>query len=378
MSSIHWREAWKYGERAFRYCQLDVGHALGALRYAAGTLGWRLKMLHNIDNDDLAALLGLHRDADFNGAEREDPDVLLALLPQRDSEAQAPPPGTQNNWRGRANLLDPHPMYRWPVIAEVAEATKHHTPTPETAVAPHYPPLTHDSTQSAAQIIRARRSAQAFDRNYVMPAADFYHLLDCLLPRNGTPWDIWDYTPRLHPVLFVHRVADLTPGLYALPRSPAAETALRASLLSEFHWQRVADCPDHIPLFQLAAANCGKLARTVSCHQAIASHGCFSLGMLAEFADIVSQDPWRYRQLHWEAGLLGQVLYLEAEAAGVRGTGIGCFFDDAVHELLGLQHTDFQALYHFTVGRALVDERITTLPPYAERATYSIYKEQPT
>src|SRR5437660_12483691 len=28
LSSIHWREAWKYGERAFRYCQHDVGHAL--------------------------------------------------------------------------------------------------------------------------------------------------------------------------------------------------------------------------------------------------------------------------------------------------------------------------------------------------------------
>jgi SagB-type dehydrogenase family enzyme len=40
LSSIHWREAWKYGERAFRYCQLDIGHALAALRYAAGVLGW--------------------------------------------------------------------------------------------------------------------------------------------------------------------------------------------------------------------------------------------------------------------------------------------------------------------------------------------------
>ena len=27
LTSIHWREAWKYGERAFRYCQHDVGHA---------------------------------------------------------------------------------------------------------------------------------------------------------------------------------------------------------------------------------------------------------------------------------------------------------------------------------------------------------------
>ena len=36
-----------------------------------------------------------------------------------------------------------------------------------------------------------------------------------------------------------------------------------------------------------------------------------------------------YRRLFWECGLIGQVLYLEAEAAGVRGTGIGCFYDDA-------------------------------------------------
>ena len=35
LSSIAWREAWKYGARAFSYCQLDAGHALAALRYAA-------------------------------------------------------------------------------------------------------------------------------------------------------------------------------------------------------------------------------------------------------------------------------------------------------------------------------------------------------
>ena len=35
LTSIHWREAWKYGERAFRYCQHDLGHAVAALRLAA-------------------------------------------------------------------------------------------------------------------------------------------------------------------------------------------------------------------------------------------------------------------------------------------------------------------------------------------------------
>ena len=58
------------------------------------------------------------------------------------------------------------------------------------------------------------------------------------------------------------------------------------------------------------------------------------------------------------------MLYLEAEAAGYRGTGIGCFFDDSVHELLGFTGEQFQCLYHFTIGKPLDDQRIQTLPAY--------------
>ncbi|GBL45229.1 hypothetical protein SFMTTN_1036 [Sulfuriferula multivorans] len=83
----------------------------------------------------------------------------------------------------------------------------------------------------------------------------------------------------------------------------------------------------------------------------------FTLAMVAEFGAPLQEARWRYRQLHCEAGLLGQVLYLEAEAAGLRGTGIGCYFDDDCHELLGLQlhGTTSPSLYHFTVGYQLVD-----------------------
>jgi hypothetical protein len=62
--------------------------------------------------------------------------------------------------------------------------------------------------------------------------------------------------------------------------------------------------------------------------------------------------------------MIGQVLYLEAEAHGFRGTGIGCFFDDALHALAGLADSAWQSLYHFTVGRPVEDPRLTTLPPY--------------
>ena len=62
--------------------------------------------------------------------------------------------------------------------------------------------------------------------------------------------------------------------------------------------------------------------------------------------------------------MIGQVLYLEAEAVGMRGTGIGCFFDEPVHRLMGLEALRYQSLYHFTVGSPVQDTRLTTLPAY--------------
>ena len=98
--------------------------------------------------------------------------------------------------------------------------------------------------------------------------------------------------------------------------------------------------------------------------QDIAADGAFSLGMVAEFLPWIEAAPHHYRQLFWEAGAVGQVLYLQSEAAGVRSTGIGCYFDDLFHQVLGLQDARFQSLYHFTVGGAVEDPRLTTLPPY--------------
>jgi nitroreductase len=103
----------------------------------------------------------------------------------------------------------------------------------------------------------------------------------------------------------------------------------------------------------------------LSCDQDIASDGFFSLGMLAEFdASLAEHGPAFYRHLFWESGIVGQALYLEAEAAGVRSTGIGCFYDDPVHDVLGLQDHAFQSLYHFTVGMPVEDTRLTTEPGY--------------
>jgi hypothetical protein len=191
-------------------------------------------------------------------------------------------------------------------------------------------------------------------------------MLDMTLPRTGmVPWSTVAWPPRIHLLLFVHRVEGLAPGLYVLLRNEGVAPVVRGSCKEAFEWSPVPGCPAHLPLFRLLPGDARQAAQVLSCHQEIAADSAFSLGMLAEYTQGLSGGPWVYRQLFWEAGMLGQVLYLEAEAAGVRGTGIGCFFDDGVHELLGLQDQTLQSLYHFTVGGAITDTRLQTLPPYA-------------
>jgi hypothetical protein len=225
---------------------------------------------------------------------------------------------------------------------------------------------------SSGQIIHQRRSLLACDGSTSIPRERFYRMLGRIMPRaerpapqRPMPWDAIPWAPAIHLGLFVHRVDGVEPGLYGLARDPAKVGKLKGAMHAHFSWETPPGCPAELPLFLLERGDARLLATQVSCRQDIAGDGAFSLGMLAEYqATLVEHGPSFYRRLFREAGLLGQVLYLEAEAAGVRSTGIGCFFDDPVHQVFGFRDLEFQSLYHFTVGGAVDDPRLTTLPPY--------------
>jgi len=372
LSSAMWREAWKYGERAFRYCQLDTGHAVGALSYAAQTLGWSVTEQKHISTEALAKLLGVDRNEDFPArryleTEREEAEILLSISFNR-AETTSPQPITPNNWQCIASTIDARPMYRWPVIEEVAVASRQKTTSHNTAAmlpASKANATAENKPISTASVILGRRSAQRFDASHTMPAQDFINMLDALLPNNSAPWNALASPPRINILLFVHRVADFNAGLYLLTREPRLATLLDAKLNPQFLREPVANTPAHLNLQFLTPAPAGELhraARSLHCHQDIAANACFALGMLAEYDGAIANNPSAYRDLHREAGLIGQVLYLQAEMTGLRGTGIGCFFDDPIHELLGLTDNTFQTIYHFTVGLALDDTRIENIP----------------
>jgi hypothetical protein len=366
---------------------------------AAATLGWQAVLLDGCAQETVGRLVGTQRAADYLQAETEHPDCVMAVWPsvvQNQSVGRTMPlyldpmhveALTSAKWVGTANRLSADHGFHWDIIDRAADATwkthveRHTIPLGQAPIG-QSPPGEGSSPEhtSAAQIIRQRRSAVAFDAKTSISAATFFTMLERVMPSHALsqlsrpmPWDAWPYDPAIHLMLFVHRIDGLTPGLYFLVRDVGKLGFIQQSMNSELLWQQAPDCPDRLPLYWLLEGDAKRVAAQVSCHQDIAGDSAFSFGMLAEFEGPLRQrGAWWYPRMFWEAGLLGQVLYLEAEAAGVRATGIGCFFDDPVHEIVAINGLSLQSLYHFTIGGPVEDRRLMTLPPYGHLQQRSI------
>jgi SagB-type dehydrogenase family enzyme len=126
LTSIHWREAWKYGERAFRYCQHDLGHAIAALAMAAAASGWTMTVERGCAHRTIGRLTGIDRDEDFVDAEREEAGCLMLVgaprHPRLDAGGLAETAG-RGRWSGRASQLSEDHV-QWSFIDEIAAATR--------------------------------------------------------------------------------------------------------------------------------------------------------------------------------------------------------------------------------------------------------------
>ncbi|MEK7199766.1 MAG: SagB/ThcOx family dehydrogenase [Bacteroidota bacterium] len=369
LTSIYWREAWKYGERAFRYCQHDCGHAYMALSVAARMLGWRIYLLPTIADERITQLLGLNRDGEFKKGEEERPE-LLAVVTLNPKNPQMIPDihndfiqgVASSTWYGEANQLSTD-HHQWEIIDEAHQASiKPETKISTFIATPEFSyPTKYERGFSAYQVIKKRRSAVAMDGETSITKELFFQIL--LRVSSSFPEVPW--SPRVHLCLFVHRVKEIPQGLYMLIREKNLLEVFKACTHQDFEWKKPATCPATLMLYCLREWDFIDISKSVSCTQDIAGDGAFSLGMIAQFDDSLnSHGAWFYKRLFWETGMVGQLLYLEAEAIGISATGIGCFFDDPVHEILGFRDTRFQSLYHFTIGGAVIDNRLTTLPAH--------------
>jgi SagB-type dehydrogenase family enzyme len=367
LTSIFWREAWKYGERAFRYCNHDMGHAVASISFAANLLGWKVSYLSEVADEDLSHLLGFHKTR-WVKHEEEYPEALCYVHPLSEEHAPRNFPDhliskiSEVSFQGTPNRLSEDHV-NWEIISETAKAVQKSAIKKESTSYSRAPLLDHDkSSLTASKIIRQRRSAVAFDGKTSISKNHFLMMLKRTLPhKDCAPFDFELGLARIHLLLFVHRVTGLFPGLYMFVRNDEDLSNLKSSTRPEFSWKKM---DDDLPLYLLAEGLLMREATAISCNQDIAGDGAFSLGMIAKFRDTIQEAPFLYRHLFWESGMIGQILYLEAEARNIRGTGIGCFFDDSVHQIMGLRDNTFQSLYHFTVGGPVEDSRLQTWPSY--------------
>ena len=224
LSSIYWREAWKYGERAFRYCHHDVGHAIGAISYSCNLNGWKAKIVPNISENKMDEFLGFDK-FKYVSAEKEYSHCFLWVDKNSNNNIKK-----VTKWfnsqkdikhQHQPNQLSSEHVH-WDVIDIVHKAIQS-----DNAYIPqdsHYfnirqNPFT--SKFTAAEIIRKRRSAQSYNRNSSKTDLDsFIHALKNTLPQKNYPFGIFNDDAQINLAIFIHAIDGLESGLYMLVRNP--------------------------------------------------------------------------------------------------------------------------------------------------------------
>ncbi|MDQ7046933.1 MAG: SagB family peptide dehydrogenase [Sulfurovum sp.] len=359
LSSIVWREAWKYGERSWRYTQLDCGHALKALEVSALILGWKIEVISTKDTE-LQSLIGFDQAHRYVPEERELSDMLLLVtlddeIKTTDININTLQNALEESYAGKANQLSLN-WHKWDILEKIEDATLSDDLENKQFKIDTYEENPYRKISSLAKnVVLGRRSAQVMNKENCTISKNEFETILGSIKSNNSP---------IHLVIFVHSVEEIDSGLYILIRNDAHKEELKRLLKEEFLWERVDTKAGQ--LYKLQNADMKVISQTISCNQEIASNGAFTLGMLAQFtAQIKEFGASRYKELYWECGAIGQQLYLETTSLHLSATGIGCFLDDILHDTIGLQTNQFQTLYHFTIGRGLVDKRLSTLKPYA-------------
>ena len=176
--------------------------------------------------------------------------------------------------------------------------------------------------------------------------------------------------PRIHLALFVHRVDDVAPGVYLLPRDrEAVSIAARIDDGAIFSGRR--------PACGIAARLSGSrrraaLAARVSCDQDIAADGFFSLGMIAAFDASLRRVRARRSIVISSGSEALSVRSCNLRSRGQPGRAPPASAATSTTPCtmsLGLKDHAFQSLYHFTVGTPVEDTRLTTIPAIPGRVT---------
>ncbi|MBD0334501.1 MAG: SagB/ThcOx family dehydrogenase [Cyanobacteria bacterium Co-bin13] len=348
VSTVFFRSAWRYQDRAYRRIFLDSGHILGNLELAGAVADYRPHLIGGFVDQTLNQLLYLNPDeegviavlalADLLAVEQNLPHCSSALAAP--TETQFPtladgellryfhqstqiPPSTQDlAWETRS-AVNPEPTlpedkYNIPFCLKVSTTT-----------APVY---WGEDLQDLETTILKRRSTRRYSGAEIT-LAELRALLDFTYqPQHyisqgfdGDP-DYFDLS-LLQTFIAVSGVEGLDEGCYYYaPKRQELRQIRFKNFRRELH-------------FLCLGQDLGRDAAAVLFHTADLKTA------VEKYGDRV------YRYLHMDAGHLGQRLNLAAIRLGLGVSGIGGFFDDQVNEVLGIP-VDEAVIYITTLGRS--------------------------
>lgn len=377
LTSLIWREAWKYGERAFRYCLLDTGHAIASITFSAMALGWNVHYI-GINLKNLSTSLGLDR-PEYREVEKEFPQVLLVACPSNQEIKMQPvsfrkEPFLFDEWFGTPEKVSPQTI-NWEIIDKVSSAIVESSENLYSLI-DNYPAeqikketkkiLNIPTSPPCYTLFQQRRSAHAFDINGFLQREDFFQILEGICHiYNRVMKPIIPLSPRTSLIFFLNNIENTPSGIYAYIQNQKHFDKL---ISLGFENIKKVTFLSNLPFFFLKEGNMRRLAGHLCCGQEIVHDGVLCACIFTDLKEELElHEGYIYAPLHWEAGFIGQLLYLEAEIYNLRGTGIGCFFDDEI--ILLAKQRDFvdipiNPLYFFTIGKPIIDTKLRTHPPY--------------
>jgi len=358
LTSIFWREAWKYRKRALRYCHLDAGHAAACILGAARAGGWTGALIGHFADDVVADLLDCRR-----GGEEPllmiplaGPEELSALRQWKLAKHEPHPPPAE----GQPSPVSPKENLDPEMVAAFA-STRLAPPLPTSRATPEgnwgwsggrmvFLPPPAQLNVPYALAARTRRSAVDHDPRSSLTPESLSTALAAALPQPARDWANWEISSEnpgrrlVSPLAFVSRVGGVAPGAY---------------------WVAA----DGRGLGLVEAGDFSRVAGYLSLEQDMATHAAVLFTLIGDLPrGFAAHGPRGWRYAHFEAGFLGQGLYLAAAACGFSATGIGAFYDEEVHRFWRIDPARHgRVIYHFALGgRSVPEPHLVTITDVAD------------
>jgi len=289
VSAIYYRSAWKYKNRAFRYCLLDAGHLLGSIEASALLKPHAVQMVYSIGRKKLNRMFGF-----------EEREWFLAgcsmAVPMRDQEVSA--------IEFSLPYVDGSKSFeKNPLIEEAYHETMQTTQFQSSKREVKAPKFTY-TTQKLKETIFTRRSQRGFQEgaitkgqfNYIMEAIHQPILSDC------------DEEVSVYAVL--NRVLDMPLGLY-----------------KNGEYLKYGDFGNHAGYLSLEQ---------------------YTLSSQGAVAFFLTSKAKNYQALYQKAGIIGHRLYIASLYLGIGCSGIGAYYDDEVNLFV---ENDEMVLYALAIGK---------------------------